>query len=84
MRKGRTGNFTPAEDQHLSQNWIEVLTDPLTNNLQKKDQFWERITSNFNKYSGSGREAKSLSNRYASFLISEYGTEDWSKYFTFL
>ena len=78
MTKTRTGNFTPAEDEQLCRSWLEISMDPLTNNSQRKEQFWDRITEKFNKYAGTGREAKSLSNRYVNFFPFSY------TYFLFL
>ncbi|POW22861.1 hypothetical protein PSHT_00801 [Puccinia striiformis] len=35
----RTGNYTAAEEEVLACCWLEVSTDPIINNGQKKDAF---------------------------------------------
>ncbi|PLW21805.1 hypothetical protein PCANC_02946 [Puccinia coronata f. sp. avenae] len=62
--KSRTSNFTPTEDKHLARSWSQVSQDPLTNNSQKRDTFWETITRTFNARTGSSRKTKSLMNRW--------------------
>jgi hypothetical protein len=61
--KSRTANFTPSEDEYLLRSWLEILTNTLTNNSQKKNEFWEQVAAKFNHYSGDNQEIKSLSNR---------------------
>jgi hypothetical protein len=67
--KSRTTNFTPTEDKYLSSSWLEISTDTLRNNSQKKNEFWEQIAAKFNQYSGSSQEVESLSNRQALSFI---------------
>jgi hypothetical protein len=66
MPKSRTNNFTPTKDEYLLRSWLEISTNTLINNSQKKDKFWEQIAKQFNKYSGGRWETKSLANRYAA------------------
>jgi hypothetical protein len=50
--KSRTANFTPSEDEYLLRSWLEISTNTLKNNSQKKNEFWERVAAKFNHYSG--------------------------------
>ncbi|KAI7939773.1 hypothetical protein MJO29_014509 [Puccinia striiformis f. sp. tritici] len=60
----RTGNYTAAEEEILARCWLEVSTDPIINNGQKKDAFWESITNSFNNCSGGTRTLTSLHNKW--------------------
>ncbi|KNF03477.1 hypothetical protein PSTG_03415 [Puccinia striiformis f. sp. tritici PST-78] len=60
----QTGNYTAAEEEVLACCWLEVSTDPIINNGQKKDAFWESITNSFNNRSGGTRTLTSLQNKW--------------------
>jgi hypothetical protein len=48
--KGKRSAWSDAEDLLLVQSWVNISTDPIQGNDQKSTTFWEKITSNYNKY----------------------------------
>ena len=69
--------WTVEEDQRLIRAWINVGTDAVVGNDQKKSGFWARVASNFNEHRPSGaspRSWKTLNGRWGrcSPLISKW------------
>lgn len=59
--------WTVEEDQRLIRAWINVDTDPIVGNDQKKSGFWARMASNFNDHRPRGasiRSWKTLNGRW--------------------
>ena len=56
----------PKEDVFLVKSWWEISYDPIINTLKKKEGFWARITSQYNKKRGSfpERSFRSLQSRW--------------------
>jgi hypothetical protein len=47
--RNKLGNFSPKEDVFLVKSWMEISCDPIINTGQKKEGFWVRIVSQYNK-----------------------------------
>jgi hypothetical protein len=57
LARGRKGkNFSSDEDQQVCRSVLHISQDPIVGNGQRKEAFWERITThyNWNKPIGGG------------------------------
>lgn len=66
----RAPNFLPEEDEQLAKSWLIISQDPVKSNQQGKDNFFNRIASNFNEYTpGPQRDSNGLQCRYVSHQL---------------
>jgi hypothetical protein len=67
----KLGNFSPTEDVFLVKSWLEISCDPVTNKGQKKEAFWVRIVSQYNKKRATYPEKtlKSLQSRWETIKV---------------
>ena len=56
---GGAKKWTVEEDQRLIRAWINVGTDAVVGNDQKKSGFWARVASNFNDHNPQGAPPRS-------------------------
>lgn len=62
-KKGR--NFTTEEERLLCRSFLHISQDPCVGSGQKKEAFWERITTHFNENCVTGsRPARSLESKW--------------------
>ena len=77
--RNKSSNFSPKEDVFLVKSWLEISTDSVINTGQKREGFWARITTRYNKKRGPypTRSFRSLQSRWdiikaESFKFSGY------------
>ncbi|KAL9671217.1 hypothetical protein QQ045_008783 [Rhodiola kirilowii] len=68
QKKGRSKNFTIAEDMLLISAWENVSLDPIKGNNQTQTSYWSRIASYFDEHKTftSERTPIALTNRWSS------------------
>ncbi|CAL4955711.1 unnamed protein product [Urochloa decumbens] len=62
----KLGNFAPEEDVIVVKSRLEMSWDPIINTLQKKENFWQRITKRYNENRGQypERTLRSIQSRW--------------------
>jgi hypothetical protein len=66
--RGRSSNYTPAEDILLCKTWCNVSMDATVGTDQSRDTYWDRMKEYFDKYNKSGieRTDRSLRSRWST------------------
>jgi hypothetical protein len=60
-RTKRSPNFLPEEDEQLAKSWHVISTNPVTANQQGKDDFFNRVTMDYNRFApGPQRDSPGL------------------------
>ena len=65
-KKPHSRYWQPQEEVALAQGWIQISTDSRIGNMQRRDQFWKKITDYFHQVMGRGscRDHHQLATKY--------------------